>query len=399
MQNIRRLLYSFSRRLAIVACLFLCLAESGGKIQAATIEGIMLTSEGPLPDAMVMAYPDFTALAEGKNSIISNPGDKPGVYRLELAPGTYYFVARGNKDGKPLFSYHGLNPIIVTDEYRWLPFCLVDIGSTEVIPGASGIEGQVLYHDKPVGRGTISVYPVEDGRFRGMGLFTNSLGPEGRFRFDLEPGLYVIVARQRQSGTDMGPLEKGDLFCFPAANPIKVMPNQTSKIEIPCYPRDDLEAFLNNAEKDPRGKRMLTRRAASLAGVQPLEAAMTPIGMRKPIATISGQVQDVSGWPRPGMFVCAYPASEPVFFQMYLIRMITDFMALTDDQGRYTLRLDRPGAYFLVAREKVGEAPDHMEYYGLYEGTVSHSVVVANGDNVQNADIKVEQIMPLSEIK
>lgn len=395
--NIRRLLCSLTWRTAVLR-LFLCLAALGGQVQAATIEGIILSSDGPLPDAVVMAYTDFTALAAGKNPIISNPGDKPGVYRLELAPGTYYFVAHGNKDGKPLFSYHGLNPIIITEEYRWLPFCLVDAGSTEVFSSTPGIEGQVLYHDKPVGRGTVSVYPVEDGRFRGMGLFTNSLGPEGRFRFDLEPGLYVVVARQRRSGTDMGPLEKGDLFCFPAANPIKVTPDQTLKLEIPCYPRDDLEAFLNNADKDPRGKRMPTRRAASFAGVQPFEATMAPTGTRKPIATISGQVQDVSGRPRPGLFVCAYSANEPPFFQMYLIRMITNFMALTDDQGRYILRLDRPGAYFLVVREKVGEAPDSMEYYGLYEGTVSHSVIVVSGDHVIDADIKVEQIMPLPAV-
>ncbi len=393
MQNIRRLLYSFTWWTAVV-WLFLFLADSGGQVHAATIEGIILSSAGPLPDAVVKVYHDFIALVAGKNPIISNPGDKSGVYRLELAPGTYYFVAHGNKDGKPLFSYHGLNPIIITEEYRWLPFCLVDAGSTEVLSGTPGIEGQVLYHDRPVGRGTVSVYPVEDGRFRGMGLFSNSLGPEGRFRFDLDPGLYVVVARQRRSGTDMGPLEKGDLFCFPAANPIKVTQDHTSKVEIPCYPRDDLEAFLVNADKDPRGKRMLARRAASLAAVQPFETAMAPIGTRKLVATISGQVQDISGRPRPGLFVCAYPANEPPFFQMYLIRMITNFMALTDDQGRYFLRLDRPGAYFLVVREKVGEPPDSMEYYGLYEGTVTHSVIVANGDHVIDVDMKVEQIMP-----
>jgi hypothetical protein len=47
-----------------------------------------------------------------------------------------------------------------------------------------------------------------------------------------------------------------------------------------------------------------------------------------------------------------------------------------------------------VAREKIGEAPDNPELYGLYEGNANHSITVEPGFENSAVDITVESIMP-----
>jgi hypothetical protein len=117
-----------------------------------------------------------------------------------------------------MFSYHGINPINITDQPHWMPFFAVDTPPVRFEPGTTGISGTVNYKGTALAGGTVSVYPLSDKQFRGMGLFTNSLDEDGRFYFDLEPGLYVVVARQRQQDSAMGPLGPKDLFCYPATS-------------------------------------------------------------------------------------------------------------------------------------------------------------------------------------
>ena len=79
-----------------------------------------------------------------------------------------------------------------------------------------------------------------------MGLLSNTLNDEGTFWFDLEQGSYVVIARKRFNATNMGPLRKGDLFCYAEPNPVQVTPSTSCDISISCYPRDDLDAFLGD---------------------------------------------------------------------------------------------------------------------------------------------------------
>ncbi len=109
---------------------------------------------------------------------------------------------------------------------------------------------------------------------------------------------------------------------------------------------------------------------------------------------VSGIVRDTSGDPVPDLYVSAYEADTFPLFQMFVIRMITDYMAKTDDSGSYQLELEAGKTYYLVARERIGEAPDHLEFYGLYEGNANHSITVDPGIDTSQTDIVVEQIMP-----
>ncbi len=378
----------------IVLSFFICWTCFIIDANATVIEGIVFSNKGPLAGAVVTAYPDVASLAERVNGIASCAGEKPGQFSLSLSPGKYYLAATGTLNDIPLFSYHGLNPITIGADPLWVPFFTVIENQVALIPGYPGIKGQVTFKGAPVANGTVSVYSLQEKNFRGMGLLTNSLDSEGRFQFDVEPGSYVVIARKRMSDSGMGPLGKKDFFCYPSANPVQVRAETISVIEIGCYPRDDLEAFLDDDGLDPRGRKMPGRRIASLDDTQITSLRDLPAAPPELVSTISGRVVDLSGKPQAGLFVAAYPASKNTLFQMYLMRLITQSITKTDDEGHFQMTVDNGGTYFLLAREKLGEAPERNEYYGLYEGEVNHSITLAPGEQRNDVQILVEKIMP-----
>jgi hypothetical protein len=385
--------YSF-RIVTLIAC-FLTSLWTGRAFADTLIEGIIFSTKGPIPGGVVHAYPDVESLFNKKNSTSSQPGEKPGQFKLSLEPGKYYLVAEGTVDDIAMFSYHGINPISITDQSHWIPFFAVDTPPVRFESGVTGISGTVYYKSTALAGGTVSVYPLSDKQFRGMGLFTNSLDDEGRFYFDLEPGFYVVIARKRQQNSAMGPLGAKDLFCYPATNPIPVKVNITSNIQINCYPRNDLEGFLDQDALDPRGRKKEGRRASSLEDTQinmmPEPRARGP---GKGVTSISGRVLDLEGNPQAGLYVAAYPADGNFLFQMHILRLITKFITKTDDNGRFSIVLADGGMYYLVAREILGQAPDNPERYGLYEGNANHSIEVSPGEQEEAVTIYVDRIMP-----
>jgi hypothetical protein len=346
---------------------------------------------------VVFAYQDYGSLVVGRNGIKSEPGEKEGQYTLELPDGTYYLAATGSLGGRGLFSYHGVNPITVNDGYYWLPIFLVEESEPQCTDGSGqGISGQVFYRGNPVDHGVITVYNRLDGKFRGMGLLTNTLDENGSFRFDLEPGSYVIIARRKKADRGIGPVMQGDLFCYPSANPIQIANDQLCDLAIECYPRDDLKTYLDLDAENPQGSRHEIRRQASLWELKPEAAQGTAITGQPSV--ISGQVTGPNGQPVPNLVVTAYPAMGINPFQMHILRLITANMARTDIDGNFQIELPG-GLYYLQAREKVGEAPNRQEFYGLYEGNPNHALRINPGERRDNIEIPVDRIMPFSELK
>ncbi len=128
----------------VVLLLASLLFASASTARAARVEGIVMAPEGPLQDALVYAYPDFSSLESNTNDLVSLPGEKAGQFRLDLAPGNYFFVAYGTLNGKKMFAYHGLNPILITDDYYWLPFFAVQSHKPTCRYGPQGIGGTVM---------------------------------------------------------------------------------------------------------------------------------------------------------------------------------------------------------------------------------------------------------------
>nr|MBF0223630.1 carboxypeptidase regulatory-like domain-containing protein [Desulfobulbaceae bacterium] len=355
----------------------------------ALVQGIILDENGPTSAVEVRAYKTYADLLHKRNATISHRGEKPGQYIINIPQGQYYFTAQGTGNNTPLYSYHGLNPIRVSDDDLWLPFFTVPQTKTTCTDGFQGIGGTIRYKGLPVQSGSISAYTLTDEPFRGMGVLTNTIGEDASFWFDLEPGQYVVIARQRQDNNAIGPLKKGDLFCYSSANPVTVSPAKSCTIDLSCYPRDDIEAFLNQNAEDPRGKREEKRRTASMETASIKETA----GKNTQFSIVAGRVTDSNNMPIPNLFVSAYTADDLFLFQMYIVRFKSDFIARTDKNGMFRLEMP-PGSYYLVAREIVGEAPVAGEYYGIYEGTPNHSLKIEQDKSINGLQIIAEPIMP-----
>lgn len=361
--------------------------------QALELEGVVLSESGPVTDAVVTAYPDYTSLSKQQNGIVSTPGEKPGQYRISLPQGNYYLVARGSENNTKLFGYHGLNPVHVNEEYRWIPLIVLPQSKARCEPGFQGIGGRVLYKGLPAVNSSISAYTLEDEPFRGMGLLTNTVPEDGTFWFDLDVGKYVLIARKRDAGSAIGPIKQGDLLCYSSSNPIQVLPAQSCMVEISCYPRDNLDAFLVPDATDPRGKKEQKRRSVSLQEMDETDSTRLLAGDISRPAFISGRVTDIEGMPLSDLYISAYPTTEGNLFQMYFLRLKTEYMTRTDAKGFFRLELES-GSYYLVAREKVGDAPLAGEYYGIYEGTPNHSISLKPNEVKAGVHIFAETIMP-----
>ncbi len=380
-------------RIFIFLLLASCLVVNSVDVFALQLEGVVLSDKGPVVDAVVTAYPDYSSLRNQQNGIRSIPGEKPGQYHITVPQGKYYLVASGTDQGMPLYGYHGLNPIRMDEEYRWVPLIALPESRTQCEPGFQGVGGQVLYKGKPVADSSISVYTLEEEPFRGMGLLTNTVPEDGSFWFDLDPGKYVVIARKRNAGGAIGPIRKGDLLCYFSNNPVQVLPAQSCMIDVNCYPRDDIDGFLARDAADPRGRKEEKRRSASLREMDETDSTRLLEGDGASPAVISGRVTDYTGIPLDGLYISAYPANKVDLFQMYVLRMKTEHMTRTNDKGFFRLELGS-GSYYLVARERLGDAPVAGEYYGIYEGTPNHSIVLAPNEIKTGVHIVAEAIMP-----
>jgi hypothetical protein len=369
-------------------------AACPAEVLAVQIEGVVLSEKGSVAGAIVTAYPDYTSLRKQQNGFLSTPGEKPGQYRISVPQGKYYLVASGYDDnGTPLYGYHGLNPLHVEEAYRWVPLMVLPRNKTQCEPGFQGVGGRVLYKGSPAVGSSISIYALEEEPFRGMGLLTNTVPEDGTFWFDLDPGKYVLIARKRNTGGAIGPIKKGDLLCYFSSNPIQVLPAQSCNIDISCYPRDDLDAFFVQGATDPRGKKEQKRRSASFYEMDETDSTRLLAGDIKKPAFISGRVTTLEGIPLGDLYISAYPADDVSLFQMYVLRLKTEHMTRTDQKGFFRLEL-RNGPYYLVAREKIGDAPVAGEYYGIYEGTPNHSISLKPNEVKTGVHIVAESIMP-----
>lgn len=298
----------------------------------------------------VRAYHAVADIAGSAPVAVSAPTDLDGIYQLELAPGNYVLTA-GNQlkvlKAGDLFCYYSGSPIRISAQgYRNVGFNLVRVPE-ETPPTAakrSGIYGEVSFQDQLLERSYLYVYKDPGKGFKGPGYFIQPVA-KGKFRLNLPPGDYYLLARKRERGGQFGPIEIGDYFNFYYGNPIHVTAGQVREVKIETITR------LSMLEED----------------------VVDSQGVR-------GQVINGAGEAQAGLYVFAYRQPEMTGSPDY-------FSAPTDQKGFFELALPDGGPYYLLARQAFGGPAETNELYGKLQA--ESGVVQAISVPEQTTEVRI----------
>ena len=353
---------------------FFCLFPALALAADIKIEGKIFTETGFLQGAKVYVYKSYEDINSDRIVSTSEPTNEKGLFKLQLPPGEYFFIARGNRDGKDFFVYHGDNPIKVA-ENTWLILMANETRALDYSEGSTSLKGVVTYKGNPVKGAYISLYTPETKKFKGLGFRTESVNNDGTFDFSVPAGKYVVIGKKMTGGKRIRPLKKGDLYCYYPHNPVEVKSDRALRIEVPCYPKEDRFSFVENPPKKPRDYPTLEQQ---LSG--------------RPKSGIRGRVTDIEGKAVAGLFVLAYRSEAPVFL-MYHVSHGTEYVGETGKDGSYFIPIDTAGDYHIVARSTLGGAPQKEDFYGIYEGSPKYIVSFEEGQVVDNVNIIVGKTM------
>jgi hypothetical protein len=322
--------------------------------------------EAALPGARVSWR---RTLEAGDSPAAAGTTDGEGKAAFALFPGRYFLVAQWRGDGdhaRPAaagdrFAYFGGNPVYIqaAGPAREIALSLEEFAAPRPGPPApessNGVAGFVLADGAPVADAYVTAYLRSDGGFRDMGFAAAApTSGDGSYLLDLPPGRYYLVARKRASGGVAGPLRKGDLFGYYAANPVTVSPDRLFRADIPVTV-------------------LRLRNVPSYSG----DSAAA--------AYVEGRIVGRDGRPRPGVYAALYDNPDLLNRPLFL-------SDVTGADGRYRLPVPATGTYYLGARNGYGGSPAPGDLYGRFEGTADHSVTIRDGDRLTGVDIVVEEV-------
>jgi len=91
----------------------------------------------------------------------------------------------------------------------------------------NGFEGRVVMRGQVAAGAAVHAYRTfEELLARTPFASSGPTADDGSYSFDVPPGRYFLVAKQRAAGTEDGPLAVGDGFAYNGSNPITVDPGQ-----------------------------------------------------------------------------------------------------------------------------------------------------------------------------
>ena len=230
------------------------------------------------------------------------------------------------------------------------------------------IRGKIASPDQKPCRGVVSLWDGSEGRtpdprrYLIIPFSAVNLRPSCEFELQAPAGSYYVGALLRNSpGPDLGPPRMGDLvFMTPDS--------QGEVVKIAVAGGKTLE--LGTHGEGWRYEGML---AESALGV-------------------SGTVRDADGCPVPGVLVFA-------FADVGMTRSPLAVSGRTDENGRYQLRIDRPGQVYLRVKDDCGGgAPADGGYVGVFGGAVPVVVEVSGDALITGRDIQVFKV-PAGQIR
>jgi hypothetical protein len=298
----------------------------------------------------------------GKSPLRSVTTAQDGGFRAVAPPGSYFAVAEGTFEKTPVFAFSGQNPVRIDSGARWLGMKAVPMETPEIRPGGPGrgavVSGEVVSGGVPVENAFVTVYSGADSGFKGMGIaMSPPTGPDGRFEIEQLPeSTYYLVARRREGGGMTGPLEKGDLYGFHPANPVYLKEGAATHLRIELVEKEKALSY-----------------SEVTSGTE---------------TVLRGRVMDRAGRPQAGVYAFVY--DDRVFGHQRPF----GHSGRTGADGTFAIYLDRPGTFFLGARENFGNSPKPGERFGFYDGTPDHAVTAVSGKAVEGLTIVVEPILP-----
>jgi hypothetical protein len=351
-----------ARQLAVaVSCLLItsCAAVPPAR-EAPVLSGRVTFRGAPVPGALVTLHKRYDP-SVGHPSL-SVRAAEDGGFRTAVPPGTYYAVAEGMHEGTPVFAFSGQNPVRIESGARWLGMKAVPAEVPASRPGKPGdgavVSGEIVFHGTPVENAYVYVYSSPDSLFKGMGIAMNlPTGPDGAFEIgNLPESAYYLVARRREGGGMTGPLEKGDLYGFYPGNPVYLKDATVTRLRMELVEKEKELAY-----------------SEVTSGTE---------------TVLRGKVVDRAGRPQAGIYAFVY--DDRVFGHQRPF----GHSGRTGADGTFAIYLDRPGTFYLGARENFGNSPKPGERFGFYDGTPDHAVTAVSGKAVEGLTIVVEPILP-----
>jgi len=350
--------------------LALCLCLPMPLFAAGIVKGKVNHQGKPLEGAVVHIYTAYDAGFRGSGEYRSRPTGKDGAFDLSLPPGRYFVVAKKTGGGTDSglaqgdsWAYYGGNPVVVGDGetinigINCTP--IAEVGARRS-PGGTGVRGVVLADRVPLGRARVTLYQDGESIFRGIGYASSLTNAKGEFSFNLEPGVYYVVARKRLGDDKMGTLGGGDYFGFAHDNPVKVGKDGFSVISIHA---------VNKLVKVKEGGQEVTLGGTVKSGE----------------TVIEGVVRGRDGKPVPGVYANAY--RDPMMTQK------PDFISgKTGPDGAYVIHFAEGGEYFIGARNTIGGPAEKGDLLGKHDGNEDHSVKIRTGEKRKGIDIVVEAV-------
>lgn len=324
---------------------------------AAIIEGRVVSDGEPLAGVVVGAWAslDFRTAAVA----LAVPTEEDGSFRLELPPGNYALF--GWTADKKRFAFCGRNPVTLAGATVWAGLQAVTNEPSATLDYedaySAAVEGKVLHEGAPVAGAYVSLYLDASDDLKGQGYrLSQATGEDGYFRFDgLPESDYFAVARSRQTGARVGPVQEGDLFGVYAGNPLTAKAGSVRQIVLHTVAK----------QKDASDS-------------ETFGPATGPV--------LSGTVTDASGQGVAGVHVFAYV--DRVIGHQRPAAISTP----TGVDGKYRFNLPAAGTYYVGAREAYGDSPAPGELFGMYEGSADHGIVLSEGETREGVGIMVEPV-------
>ena len=334
--------------LLLVPLFSACLASGSGT----SIRGKVNFDRLPAAGVEVEAYRADTIHLPAQPDFRSSVTKPDGLFRIDVPPGSYYLLARG--DG--LFSFYGRNPVMVPegglDEVSLGLVRQSDKSANDVTDDF--VVGQVTHAGQPQSGAIIFIYTDLTTQFKGLGyMMAGPTDDQGRFELDLPDGTYYLIARKRQGNMTVGPLRSGDFVGYYPQNPLRVRKNRAEPVNIPMLEVPDKVDQMN---RDLNGQ-----------------------------TSISGLITNTSGEPVGGVRVVLYVNSQMLDRPLLVSQP-------TGSDGRYTLSMQVGGNYYLAARNTLGGAPGPGDLYGTYDENPDHKLRIKSGAALDGINIKVEEM-------